>query len=98
MLQLLMEALFERYQQEMPEEFCKKENCRVHKDYDKNSEECKECYAAGKLKEFIFKLALEHADAETLERIILSKAKHATVRVVDEDDEELPIPTSTEIN
>lgn len=68
----ILKLLFERYQQEMPEEYCKPANCKEGKTYDRNDETCKKCYAANRLQSKMFERIVSKMSTKQLEDLLTS--------------------------
>lgn len=79
----ILKLLFERYQQEMPEEYCKPANCKEGKTYDRNDETCKKCYAASRLQSKMLEHIVSKMSTKQLEDLLTSALSTSSDNDVD---------------
>ena len=78
-LDRVLNELFKRYQQEMPDEYCMPLSCKEGKTYDKNSEMCKKCYASVHLQAKIAEAITAKMSTEQLEGLLTIAFQAASV-------------------
>ena len=83
-IKVLVENLHEQYKKEAPE--TNKCSCKLNLTYDKNSERCKECYAAGKVLDDLFKIAVKTGNNQLA--LFLAFAAHSPKIKEEEEDED----------
>ena len=75
----VLKALFQRYQQEMPDKYCKPSSCKEGRTYDKSSEMCKKCYAASRLQAKMAEAITAKMSTKQLEDLLTAGVQPANV-------------------